>query len=390
MENIPKTPKDGTVVLRCQTGLVNMDLGPAFAAWHRWNQGKRIEEPLARFNKKEDMRLIARSILKHRIQTLTGKVIKTIQEEMKYSPKDPAEVFMDLDSMKILAHFLIMLSNHIGIEDATRNQIRETPLQSKSPRIIQPAESHEQMNVGVRTRSGRTPVKRKLILTEEDEKIKEIDQPKAIKESHKKDEEGVKLNEHKQKRENDLDLVSRLENVESMLAVTNQRLADLEKEKILKAGIEEKNLYEMRTLQENLEKIRELFMAKTSELNKEIENVKFRNSDLETKIAEMQMGLQKSDGEISSLRKKIKDISEEHNELTIIFKKSRIERCYKKIKHFRENIENLRVVNNEQASKIKEKEIKLKMEEQERNKLENIVTKLKQKSKAKSIREIKV
>ena len=46
------------------------------------------------------------------------------QEEMKYNPKDPAEVFMDLDSMKILAHFLIMLSNHIGIEDATRNQIR--------------------------------------------------------------------------------------------------------------------------------------------------------------------------------------------------------------------------------------------------------------------------
>ena len=40
-----------------------------------------------RFKKKEDIPAMTKSILKHKIQTLTGKNVKIIEEEMKYKPK---------------------------------------------------------------------------------------------------------------------------------------------------------------------------------------------------------------------------------------------------------------------------------------------------------------
>jgi hypothetical protein len=66
---------------------------------------------VARFKKKEDVGTMTKSILKHKIQTLTGRNVKTIEEEMDYRPKDPNEPSMDVDTMRRLASSLILLSN---------------------------------------------------------------------------------------------------------------------------------------------------------------------------------------------------------------------------------------------------------------------------------------
>lgn len=99
---------DKPVVLENEKGLVNKDLSSAYKAC---SQG--LPEMPARFKKKEELGGMARSILKHRIQTLTGKQIKQIEEEMKYKPKDPNELGMNVDTMRALAHYLILLSNEI-------------------------------------------------------------------------------------------------------------------------------------------------------------------------------------------------------------------------------------------------------------------------------------
>ena len=67
---------------------------------------------------------MTKSILKHKIQTLTGKNIKHLEEAMGYQvttklllddynicsaqPKDPNEMTMDIDTMKKLASSLIL------------------------------------------------------------------------------------------------------------------------------------------------------------------------------------------------------------------------------------------------------------------------------------------
>ena len=67
---------------------------------------------------------MTKSILKHKIQTLTGKNIKQLEEAMGYQvttylllddnnifspqPKDPNEMTMDIDTMKKLASSLIL------------------------------------------------------------------------------------------------------------------------------------------------------------------------------------------------------------------------------------------------------------------------------------------
>merc|ERR1719220_2938782 len=66
-----------------------------------------------RFKKKEEIGTMTKSILKHKIQTLTGKSVKVIEEEMQYKPKDPNEPSMDIDTMRALAISLILLSNGV-------------------------------------------------------------------------------------------------------------------------------------------------------------------------------------------------------------------------------------------------------------------------------------
>jgi len=82
--------------------------GPAYAAVAA---GSVFPGLMARFKKKEDVGTMTKSILKHKIQTLTGHNVKTIEEEMDYRPKDPNEPSMDVDTMRQLQSCLILLSN---------------------------------------------------------------------------------------------------------------------------------------------------------------------------------------------------------------------------------------------------------------------------------------
>jgi len=96
------------VLLSNLAGLVGADLTPAYRAV---KSGQSPAGLVPRFKKKEDIPNMAKSILKHKIQTLTGKSVKTIEEEMKYQPKDPNEPSMDIDTMRRLASSLVLLSN---------------------------------------------------------------------------------------------------------------------------------------------------------------------------------------------------------------------------------------------------------------------------------------
>ena len=53
---------------------------------------------------------MTKSILKHKIQTLTGRAVKTIEEEMQYKPRDPNEPSMDIDTLRHLAASLVLLA----------------------------------------------------------------------------------------------------------------------------------------------------------------------------------------------------------------------------------------------------------------------------------------
>jgi len=99
---------DRQVLLADTAGLVGADLTPAYRAVR---SGQSPAGLVPRFKKKEDISSMAKSILKHKIQTLTGKSVKTIEEEMKYQPKDPNEPSMDIDTMRRLAASLVLLSN---------------------------------------------------------------------------------------------------------------------------------------------------------------------------------------------------------------------------------------------------------------------------------------
>lgn len=92
-------------ILQNETELENADLS---AAYNAINQ---VGEITARFKKKEDLETISKSILKHRIQTLTGRNIRKLEEEMNYKPVDINETGMNIEVMKKLAHCLILLAN---------------------------------------------------------------------------------------------------------------------------------------------------------------------------------------------------------------------------------------------------------------------------------------
>jgi len=98
------------VLLAHTEGLVGVtDLGQAYSAV---KSGRDVAPGMTvRFKKKEDIGALTKSILKHKIQTLTGKSVKVIEEEMQYKPKDPNEPSMDIDTMRQLAISLILLSN---------------------------------------------------------------------------------------------------------------------------------------------------------------------------------------------------------------------------------------------------------------------------------------
>jgi len=100
---------DKQVILADTAALVGADLNLAYKAVR---SDKSPAGVVARFKKKEDIDRMTKSILKHKIQTLTGKSIKILEDEMGYKPKDPNEPSMDIDTMRRLASSLVLLASN--------------------------------------------------------------------------------------------------------------------------------------------------------------------------------------------------------------------------------------------------------------------------------------
>lgn len=143
------------MVLTATDGLVGADLGPAYRAVQA---GSTFPGLIPRFKKKENIGTMTKSILKHKIQTLTGKSVKIIEEEMKYKAKDPNEPSMDVDTMRSLASVLILLSN--GELPHTNNGAapvaeREQPQAVKSGKKRAPDRTQEDEGTQPKAKVGR-------------------------------------------------------------------------------------------------------------------------------------------------------------------------------------------------------------------------------------------
>ena len=93
---------DRQVVLSNTEALVNQDLELSFKAV-RADQAPGGVVP--RFKKKEDITRMTKSILKHKIQTLTGKNIKQLEEAMGYKVNT---------KMLLLDRYIFILPHHCG------------------------------------------------------------------------------------------------------------------------------------------------------------------------------------------------------------------------------------------------------------------------------------
>jgi len=104
------------IILEDDKGLVNVELKEVYKAVKLFHQNDvELPKKLARFKKKEDILECSKSILNHRVKMLTGRSIKELEVEMCYTPDDPNETGMDMDTLEVLAHFLILFSNGIKI-----------------------------------------------------------------------------------------------------------------------------------------------------------------------------------------------------------------------------------------------------------------------------------
>jgi len=93
------------VILTDQEALLGADLELSFKAVRA---AKAPAGLIPRFKKKEEIGRMSKSILKHKIQSLTGKNIKQLEEGLGYKPKDPNEPSMDIDTMRRLASSLVL------------------------------------------------------------------------------------------------------------------------------------------------------------------------------------------------------------------------------------------------------------------------------------------
>ena len=95
--------ENSTVVLHQDANLRGKDLTRVY---QYFKGNKPLPNTSARFKKKEPLEGMAKSILKHRIQTLTEKNIPAIESELGYQSPDGAGLTVDM--LKRLAHFLIL------------------------------------------------------------------------------------------------------------------------------------------------------------------------------------------------------------------------------------------------------------------------------------------
>lgn len=118
------------VVLKDPKGLVEKDLTTVYKALET-TIPQAIPAVLATFKRKEEYTQSNKSLLKHKIETLTGKTIALIMEEMDYIPENPNQTGMDLDTMKLLAHYLILYSNGAPLIQVSKKS-------NRSPGILSP------------------------------------------------------------------------------------------------------------------------------------------------------------------------------------------------------------------------------------------------------------
>ncbi len=94
-------------LLSCESGLVGRDLDNALA--HFRSSSVPLPTPMARFKKKEPLETLPKSILRHRMNTLTGRPSAEVEAEVGFSIKEGKT--MTVDNARRLAHFLILESN---------------------------------------------------------------------------------------------------------------------------------------------------------------------------------------------------------------------------------------------------------------------------------------
>jgi len=97
-------------ILEDERGLVDVDLTEVYKTFISCQKTPKV---MARFKKREDLAHCTKSILNFRIKTLTGRTIQDIAKEISQHSKDTNEFSLNVESLTLLAHFLILHSNGI-------------------------------------------------------------------------------------------------------------------------------------------------------------------------------------------------------------------------------------------------------------------------------------
>ncbi len=96
------------VVLADEKALVGKDLANVYAHFHAI-AATPDAATMARFRKKEPLQSMAKSIIKHRVQTLTGRSSAELEEALGFNIKEGKN--MSVDQARRLAHLLILEAN---------------------------------------------------------------------------------------------------------------------------------------------------------------------------------------------------------------------------------------------------------------------------------------
>ncbi len=93
-------------LLQNEKGLVGREVGNAL---DHFRAGEEPQVPMARFRKKEPLETMPKSIVRHRLHTLTGRQSQELEAELGFSIK--AGNTMSVEEARRLAHFLILEAN---------------------------------------------------------------------------------------------------------------------------------------------------------------------------------------------------------------------------------------------------------------------------------------
>jgi len=112
-------------ILEDERGLVDVDLTEVYKTFISCQKTPKV---MARFKKREDLAHCTKSILNFRIKTLTGRTIQDIAKEISRYSKDTNEVSLNVESLTLLSHFLILHSNGITFSvQKNKNCILSSP-----------------------------------------------------------------------------------------------------------------------------------------------------------------------------------------------------------------------------------------------------------------------